>query len=334
VSLCLCGEFKLWKNSQIINLISPDPDITLQDNYILMKRSPLIVTLFMVLAFSSAQEYHPLVDTNSLWSTAHQYFPGWTPYSDFTKFQGEVTLDGNIYKKVWTTTDTSLANWNAAGYVREDAGKKVYFRSWDGGPDDLRYDFGADAGDTIYLFYDPMGDYFVVDSVDTYILLTGESRTRINLSCYSVGTFIGNDTWVEGMGSLFGVLQSGTCVLVGDMPQLICFKENDTLKYINDNFSDCFIITGISSHESGFAYLTIFPNPSDGKISIKVNDPSILPLNIVFYDLQGNKICEKEINGKSTIVDICSFTGTSIVFYHITGSNGFYLPGKMIVLKN
>lgn len=73
-----------------------------------MKKSLLIIMLMMVFVFSRAQNYHPLVDTNKLWSIAHQYFPGWwNQFSDFTKFEGEATLEGNIYKKVWITTDTT-----------------------------------------------------------------------------------------------------------------------------------------------------------------------------------------------------------------------------------
>jgi hypothetical protein len=53
-----------------------------------------------------------------------------TPSSDFTQFQGEETLDWHVYKKVWTTTDMMLANWNPNWYIREDSNKWVYIRSW------------------------------------------------------------------------------------------------------------------------------------------------------------------------------------------------------------
>jgi hypothetical protein len=297
-----------------------------------MKKSLLIIMLMMVFGFSQAQNYHPLVDTNKLWSIKHQY--GLTPFSDFTKFQGEETFNGHIYKKVWTTTDTNLANWNPNGYIREDAGKRVYMRYWSGGPDDLRYDFGVDEGDTVYLFSDPMGIYFIVDSIDNYSLLTGETRKRINLSCFDgPGFFIGNDTWIEGMGSLYGVLQSGSCALVGDMPQLICFEENDTLKYFNTNFTDCYLITGLRLPESGLESISLFPNPSDGIISVNVNDQSILPLIMTFSDLTGNQILEKEIKGTGTSINLNEVTDQALVFYQVTGSKGFFAAGKIIVIK-
>jgi hypothetical protein len=295
-----------------------------------MKKFLMIIMLMMVFGFSQAQNYYPLVDTNKLWSVKHQYVL--TPFSDFTKFQGEETLGGNIYKKVWTTTDTTLANWNFSGYIREDNDKHVYIRSWSGGPDDLRYDFGAEAGDTVYLFYDPMGIYFVVDSVDTFTLITGESRKRINLSCYSVGSFMGNDTWVEGMGSLFGVMQSGSCVMVGDMPQLICFEENDTLKYFNDNFDNCYIVTGIAANNPVTEKATIFPNPSSGLIILKVIDPMILPLKISFYDLLGKNILEKAVTDEESNIDVSGLTSSGLIFYQLNSSKGFSGSGKILIM--
>jgi hypothetical protein len=297
-----------------------------------MKKSLLIIMLMMVFVFSRTQEYHPLVDSNKIWSTAHQYSPGWTSFSDFTKFQGEETLEGNVYKKVWTTTDTNFASWNPSGYIREDAAKRVYIRTWSGGPDDLRYDFGAEVGDTISLFYDPMGIYFVVDSIDNYILLSGETRNRINLSCYAPESFfIGNDTWIEGMGSLYGVMQSGSCALVGDMPQLICFEENDTLKYFNDNFDNCFIVTGIATGNPITEQVRLFPNPSYGFIFIKVNDPLILPLKVTFYDPLGKQLLVKKVTDIEIKIDISRLASSSMIFYQLTGTNSFSGSGKILV---
>jgi hypothetical protein len=295
-----------------------------------MKKTLFIIMLIMISGFSQAQDYHPLVETNKMWSIKHQY--GLTPFSDFTKFQGEETIQGYIYKKVWTTKDTTLANWDPYGYIREDTSKRVFIRYWSGGPDDLRYDFGVDEGDTVYLFSDPMGIYFVVDSIDNYSLLTGETRKRINLSCYAgPGGFMGNDTWIEGMGSLYGVMQSGSCALVGDMPQLICFTENDTLKYFNSNFDDCFIATGIATNNPITGKTRIFPNPSYGLIVLKVDDPLILPLNITFYDPLGKQILDKKVTDIENEIDISGMTSSGMIFYHLKGPNGFSGSGKIMV---
>ena len=295
-----------------------------------MKKMILIIILMMPITCSWSQNYHHLVDTNKMWSTFHIY--GMTPSTDFTKFHGEETLDGKIYKKVWTTTDTLLVNWTFKAYIREDNDRKVYFRYWTGGPDDFRYDFGANEGDTIFLFYDPMGFYFVVDSVDGLILLTGETRKRINLSCFAPDdVVIGNDIWIERMGSLYGVMQSGSCALVGDMPQLICFTENDTLKYFNDNFDNCFLVTGTENHPFS-GRVRLFPNPSNGMIVLKTDEKQVLLLKITFYDPTGREVFRKEVTGTESTIDISSHGIPGLIFYKFTGSNGFTGSGKILIL--
>lgn len=176
-----------------------------------------------------------------------------------------------------------------------------------------------------------MGIYFVADSVDIFTLITGETRKRIKLSCYDVGSFMGNDTWVEGMGSLYGVLQSGSCALVGDMPQLICFEENDTLKYFSDNFDNCFIVTGIATNNPISGMIRIFPNPSSGLIFLKITDLTILPLKITFYNLVGKQILEKDVTGPESEIDISVLTSSRLVFYQLTGSDRVCGSGKILI---
>ena len=299
-----------------------------------MKKFSLIIFSLIIFIFSRAQDYHPLVDTNKVWSTAHFYFPWYPTNSDFIKFQGDTTINGIVYKQVWKCNDTTQTSWTQYGYIREDNDKRVWYLSWSGGAsNNLIYDFSVAAGDTVYLFYDPMGSFLVVDSTDTFTLLTGESRKRINLSCHFGEESFGNDTWIEGMGSLYGALQSGNCLLVGDNPQLICFTENDTLKYFNDNFYQCYVVTGINDLETNKETLEIFPNPSGGVITILLSDPSSMPVSIVFYDPAGRKILDKEIKGPRTTIDLKGFTCSSFVFYQVIGSKGFSSSGKIIFFK-
>jgi hypothetical protein len=171
----------------------------------------------------------------------------------------------------------------------------------------------------------------VVDSVGTFTLLNGETRRKISLTCNMVGTAYGNDTWVEGMGSLFGVLQSGTCLLVGDNPQLMCFTENDTLKYFNDNFDHCYIMTGIDSHQPATEMVRVFPNPSNGVISFHVNDPLILPIKITLFDQLGKRILEKQLTEPEVNIDLKELTESSFIFYKLTGMNGFAGSGKILI---
>jgi hypothetical protein len=297
-----------------------------------MKKPALILLLVTVVSSSWTQNYHTLVDTNKIWSIAHSWGQPFVHTSDYIKFLGDTTFNGYQYKQVWKTTDTLLENWTSYGYIRED-NKQVYYLSWTGGtPNNLIYDFGADAGDTVYLFSDPMGIYYVVDSVDSYTFLTGEIRKRINLSSYSAsGSLNCNDTWIEGMGSLYGILQSGLCGMVGDNPQLLCFHENDTLKYFNNNFDHCYIVTAIDAQETVTGRIRLFPNPSKGVIFLHVNDPLILPLTVTLFDPLGKQIYEKQVTEPEFKFNLNGLTSSSLIFYQLTGPTGFAGSGKILV---
>ncbi|MEI6434062.1 MAG: hypothetical protein WCP32_04390 [Bacteroidota bacterium] len=300
-----------------------------------MKRLLFAVLTFAAASFTWGQSYHPLVETGKVWSTIHNYFPGLIPYSDYVKFQGDTTINGLTYKKVWRSVDALQSTWTSDGFIREDNSRHVYYMTWAGGPaNNLLYDFSARTGDTVNLFYDPMGIYFIVDSVDNTTLLTGETRSRLFLSAYAVGGFLlGHDIWVEGMGSLFGVLQSGSCALVGDNPALLCFHENDTLKYFLNGFSTCFVTTGTGERLANDIFIRVFPNPTTGQLSIRVYDPATLPLKVIFSDPAGKKILEKTLVNEVSEVDLTGHPSSTEVFYSISGSGGVVSTGKIIFIK-
>ena len=136
------------------------------------------------------------------------------------------------------------------------------------------------------------------------------------------------------MGSLFGVLQSGTCLLVGDSPQLLCFHENDTLKYFNDNFPGCYIVTGIDPHGSNRETVKVFPNPTSGTVSINIKDLSVLPVKIVFYNPLGQVLYDKIVRFDGEKIDLSSYEGYPVLFYTITGLSGNTNSSGKIMLLN
>ena len=296
-----------------------------------MKNYLFFIITSLMISKAVSQNYHPLVDTNKEWSTAHSWGQPFVHTSDYIKFLGDSTINGLVYKQVWRSNDTTGSNWTAYGFIRE-YNKQVFYLSWVGGaPNNLLYDFNAVAGDTISLFADPMGSYMVVDSVGTWTLLDGEVRRKMNLSCHVFGSNFGSDTWIEGIGSLFGVLQSGTCMLVGDNPQLMCFHENDTLKYFNPNFNQCYIATGIDSHNLPLDQVNVFQNSGSGSINIKIDDSSQLPLNIVLYDVAGIKLAEKKLNNAESKIEIPGIHPPSFLIYQLSGKNGFRKSGKISI---
>ncbi|MBA7546059.1 hypothetical protein ES705_38442 [subsurface metagenome] len=81
----------------------------------------------------------------------------------------------------------------------------------------------------------------VVDSINT-ILINGKYRKQYFLH-RQIELDVFNEIWIEGIGSLYGVLNSGLAGAIGGKRELLCFYENDTLKYQNPNYEICFIST-------------------------------------------------------------------------------------------
>jgi len=48
------------------------------------------------------------------------------------------------------------------------------------------------------------------------------------------------DTWIEGIGSLRGLLYSGLAP-AGGFTKLLCCSHNDTLQYIDSSFNNCYV---------------------------------------------------------------------------------------------
>ena len=300
-----------------------------------MKKILFLIIWTISASAACSQNYHPLVASGKLWSTLHFYGSLTQGNSDYIRFDGDTAINGLNYKKVFRCLDQSQTNWSQYGFIREDENKRVYYLSWAGGaPNNLLYDFSASAGDTIYPFYDPMGAYLVIDSVGTETLLTGEVRRKLHLTGYMVNSPpLGQDTWIEGIGSLYGVLQSGSCILVGDNPKLLCCHENDTLKYFNSSYSSCYVVTGVEVHQND-NLVKVFPNPADGSVSISVNNREILPLEIVFSDAVGRTIVKQEQKDHLLTIKLTESDIPSVILYTLHGNNGFVSAGKIIVIRH
>ncbi|MFC2138863.1 T9SS type A sorting domain-containing protein, partial [Bacteroidota bacterium] len=137
--------------------------------------------------------------------------------------------------------------------------------------------------------------------------------------------------WIEGIGSIKGLLfTSGDIREVNN--DLICFKQNDTILFFNNRFSDCFPVTvNIEKNIKYTEQLEIFPNPATG--------------DIININLEDNRIHSIEIiNNRGEIID--RVTGLyhlnisipteryqpGIYFYKAIDYNDNLFSGKFIVL--
>jgi hypothetical protein len=264
-----------------------------------MKRYFLLL-LFTLPLLSSAQDYHPLVTDYHLWSVYHYYCKGdYNPFSQFVRFTGDVTVNDTVYKQIWTSNDTLTEPWAASGLIREDAQKRVWDRSSGEWPEYLRYDFGALPGDTLWVGGNPYP--YVMGTIDSVQLLNGEYRKQYHLLYPE--WLVCEETWIEGIGCLKGVLESGMCSAVGDDPSLICSLSHDTILFHDPWYPECHLITGLQPPSVGNSLIGVFPNPASGTVTVQLPVTHASGI-LVLRDVHGRSIVHLPVAGGVTLVPL------------------------------
>jgi len=240
------------------------------------KAQVLLLLLALAATNLKAQDYKPLVEDGKRWNVMFSY--PWNPpepqhkYTDIFKIEGDTLLDGVSYKVMYATSDENLTGWSFCCVIRETEDKQVFYRSYGSPYEEMLYDFSKEVGDTIC-----MCDYgfdeccmVVIEKGET--IVNGEPRQQFVLE-YPWGGGAG-EVWIEGIGSLYGVINSGSLFLTGGSTNLLCYYENDDLVWQNTTpgYDECYIIyngtQGIKEDETSLS-VSVFPNPANGKVSIE-----------------------------------------------------------------
>ena len=251
-------------------------------------RKYILNILFLFTINSNAQT---LVDTNKVWNVVSCLNFGPCGTTTF-QFGGDTIIGNYYYKKLIINNVSWFLNiFPVPIAAREDLNtNKIYFH--DGSNEYLGYDFSLSKGDTFTTNFTGCSRQMIVDSIDMITLLNGELRKRIRFS--------GSDTWIEGIGSLSGLTNSGYNYCTVDIYlDLNCFKENDTLKYQNTSFTDCFYNTLDVQELYSKNFVKVMPNPFSEFATIKFEKPLLENSTFKILNIDGKTIREyQNIKGK------------------------------------
>jgi len=256
-----------------------------------------------------------IVDDNNSWATLlYSFYP--EPHcviTDYVYFDGDSIVGGYLYKKVFMCRDELHEHIVYMGLMREE-NQKTYLK-WNDSPEYLIYDFSLEEG--MSFEYTPTG-YPVtmyVKSVD-FIEINGAMKKRIRIT---KDPNLGNiwDTWIEGIGSLDGIISFiyGN----GDLRRLLlCYFQNNELIYKNPEYPKCYYeegedITSVQTIVNNDCY--VFPNPVDDVLT--VSSPNNTLLKIEIFNMFGQKVYSQAY--KNTI-DI-SFLPTGLYFLKVYDTN-------------
>ena len=204
--------------------------------------------LYRVSINQSTNQIDSLVTTDKLWSIMNSWWMGTDPpeiryLSSYIRFSGDTVIDYKHYKKILECTDTLKKDWNVKGYIREED-HRVYGRKPGDETEGLMYDFNVKLNDTVKIT-NPFEKSIslALERIDTLALKGNFIRrfTFIRVPYYtsSPDSFY----WYEGIGSSQGIIHSawdGT-----GRSTLLCFWEDNQLKYSNPDFNYCFNTTNL-----------------------------------------------------------------------------------------
>ena len=277
----------------------------------------VILNLLYLELFS--QNYYPFPDTNTAWNTVGD--------NDFTPDQwhlryamyGDTIINSILYTKVYEMYDSTILHTNSTYFaaIRENENKQI-FCLLPGFSESILYDFNLNVGDTIYYniggvlghsevrFWDE-NHYRIIIERDSMLMLNNQYRRKWVLE----ESFFCDRIWIEGIGSInwYGLFNPliTTFYTNGDGYQFACFKQNDTVLYLNNMFCDqcfCQLYTSIAKQNiENKKLITLFPNPSKGKITIQNNEAGNKIHKIEIFDLLGKKQIDKlfDYNNKTEI---------------------------------
>jgi hypothetical protein len=163
--------------------------------------------------------------------------------TQYIYFGGDSIVAGKAYKKVFSCDDELHENITYEGLLREQD-KKTYGISKDSETEYLLYDFSLEAGMTFEfscLFFPccELCPQLVYVKYSDTIEVNGKPRKRLQFSMSDGGTIC--DTWIEGIGSLYGILTPFYPLsnMDGFTLKLLCHYEDDELVYRNQAYSEC-----------------------------------------------------------------------------------------------
>jgi hypothetical protein len=259
----------------------------------------ITIVLMLTFIFSSIViNAQTLIDTNRVWNNLNQWPTGGPPpltkETTIIRFGGDTTFGSFIYRKVLQSVDSMQLNYSVIAIIRQDISNKVFIRYLADSADQLLYDFNVSVGDSIANINSmPMKLY--VDTVDS-VFIGNKFRKRIVLSNHGWS----GEQWIETIGSLSGILASGYHFLIGGKYDLLCFYENDTLKYHNPDFSSCYYnnvgIREIISDES----FSLSPNPFSQSSLISFGQ-TYGDIVLEVYNIQGQHVAKNHYAACNTI---------------------------------
>ncbi|MCL2596773.1 MAG: hypothetical protein FWD66_03760 [Paludibacter sp.] len=187
-----------------------------------------------------AQQNNTIVNDNSSWAVlGHVVCPDCPVFTEYIYFDGDSTLEGTTYKKVFLCNDKLHDNIKYQGLIREED-KKTYFIPANSETEYLLYDFSLEEG-MIFTYMEisafPVSLY--VKNIN-FVEINGVQLKQIQFTKQPPYDDVVRATWIEKIGSLDGLFYPCGMLVPGVKRELLCYFQSNELFYKNPEYSECY----------------------------------------------------------------------------------------------
>ena len=256
-----------------------------------------------------AQEYLPIAQKGNEW---HTFETGVWQINNYVNWcSGDTLIEDVRYMKIMGTVNDSYPIFYTL--LREEDGK-VWKRYSIAHPETLLYDFTASVGDTLRI-----GDFaeeIVLDSIS--VVQIGDVDRRkfwFGLEYDGLGNPRAKETWVEGIGSDYGLLWSGYYGVYDGWHCLLCFHQYGELVWQNPEYNTCSYPYD-AVEENKDSEITVYPNPGNNTLNIRT---ALQNARIEIYDITGKLVYNQEITGNNTRINAEGWPSGTYVWKVYTG---------------
>ena len=209
-----------------------------------------------------AQEYLPIAQKGNEWHTFETAV--WQINNYVNWCSGDTLIEDVRYMKIMGTVNDSYPIFYTL--LREEDGK-VWKRYSVAHEEILLYDFTANVGDT--LCFGDFGACFVLDSISTE-QIGGVDRRKFwfGLEYDDLGRPRTQETWVEGIGSDYGLLWTGYFNVFDGWHCLLCFHQHGELVWQNPEYNTC-TYPYDAVEENKETGISVYPNPVRDRVVIE-----------------------------------------------------------------
>ncbi|MHC1776388.1 MAG: T9SS type A sorting domain-containing protein [Lentimicrobium sp.] len=306
-----------------------------------MKSTLLIIATLLMSSMCFSQMNYPIpMDSTSEWREYVSAWSGGSNYSTSSDYRvfvaGDTTIGNNVYTRLLSsglhsfhdqgiTHSTPYENEFFA-FIRTDSACTYTFFD---GQEQLLYDFSLQVGDTLPMTVINWSPTVIITSIDT-VLVAGKYLKKFNLAEDPVNGNLAATWYMEGIGNENGLI--GPMSLMLDFGSIFdCYAENHLQAFPEE--TTCILSVDVAENPVSDGKTLIYPNPSNGFVTVSLNAGHEKDLNLKICGVSGNVILAETWQLKPGMnQQTFNISGTAPGIYFLIMGDGSKVIRKKIVL--